>query len=416
MMNDTVARIVDLMFDNAEMNEEVAALRDEVMNNCQDRYRDLVSSGVPEDDAVAAVVESLKGMEDVIAQYSRKTRRTQETPCHQYTTPEETDMEYEGGERDLVVNAQEIHAVDLALISEDVSLEPSDDGMYHVCWDADESPRVAVMAVNGTLKIERTPDNGAADTRRMKKVRVDAREGMKNARVCVDGKVVSGADAETTMENVGSMMENLGRALGRMFRSVSSGFGGDTTVTIRIPIRAVPHVKLVTTSGDIDIDGVELAELNVTTVSGDVTVDLPEDAAMKLINLRSTSGDVEATVCAQGLTVSSISGDVDVEGRIDQLAVNTVSGDIDVCAEVKNVTFKAISGDVDFDFESDEIREIRGSTVSGDIDVNLPVGIGAIAINTHTRSGDVTTRYSTNGFGPTVSGEISTMSGDITIR
>ena len=74
-MNDTVARIVDLMFENTEMTEEVAALRDEVMNNCQERFFDLVESGVSEDDAISAVVESLKGMEDVVNQYQRKSRR-----------------------------------------------------------------------------------------------------------------------------------------------------------------------------------------------------------------------------------------------------------------------------------------------------------------------------------------------------
>ena len=34
-MNATVARIVEIMFQDTEMSEEVQALRDEVMNNCQ---------------------------------------------------------------------------------------------------------------------------------------------------------------------------------------------------------------------------------------------------------------------------------------------------------------------------------------------------------------------------------------------
>ena len=33
-MNDTVARIVEIMFQDVEMNEETAAIRDEVMDNC----------------------------------------------------------------------------------------------------------------------------------------------------------------------------------------------------------------------------------------------------------------------------------------------------------------------------------------------------------------------------------------------
>jgi len=78
--------------------------------------------------------------------------------------------------------------------------------------------------------------------------------------------------------------------------------------------------------------------------------------------------------------------------------------------------FKAVSGDVDLAFDSDVIRYVRGSTISGDIDIDLPEGIGAIAINTSTRSGDVTTRHHADGVGPTVTGSVSSMSGDITIR
>ena len=42
--------------------------------------------------------------------------------------------------------------------------------------------------------------------------------------------------------------------------------------------------------------------------------------------------------------------------------------------------------------------------------------IGVIGINLQTRSGDVTSRYATDGKGPTLTGKITSMSGDITIR
>ena len=84
--------------------------------------------------------------------------------------------------------------------------------------------------------------------------------------------------------------------------------------------------------------------------------------------------------------------------------------------DVVHMHFKAISGDVDMAFDSDKIREVYGSTISGDIDIDLPDGIGTMAIQTQNRSGDVTTRCHTNGVGPTVTGSVSSMSGDITIR
>ena len=75
MRNETVERIVNLLFQDVEMTDEVQALYDETMSNCQERYQDMTSRGLSDDDAIAAVVESLKGMEDVISQYPKKLRR-----------------------------------------------------------------------------------------------------------------------------------------------------------------------------------------------------------------------------------------------------------------------------------------------------------------------------------------------------
>jgi DUF4097 and DUF4098 domain-containing protein YvlB len=196
---------------------------------------------------------------------------------------------------------------------------------------------------------------------------------------------------------------------------INIGFG-DSEVTIQVPEYAVPHVKLLTTSGDVDVRNVALTDLNVTSTSGDINISLDEDQHLKLVELCTTSGDIEATAVTHEMTIVSTSGDVEVEGYYHNLTVNTISGDIDVRADVKNMTFKAISGDVDLAFKSDEIRDVRGSTISGDIGIDLPDGLGFMEIHTHTRSGDVTTRCHTDGVGPTVTGDVSSMSGDITIR
>ena len=71
-MNATVERIVNLLFEDLQESEEVIALREEVMNNCQERYRDLRAQGLGEDDAIGQVVESLKGMEEMLASYPKK--------------------------------------------------------------------------------------------------------------------------------------------------------------------------------------------------------------------------------------------------------------------------------------------------------------------------------------------------------
>ena len=423
-MNDTVARIVDLMFENVEMNEEVAALRDEVMNNCQERYSDLVASGMPEDDAVAAVIESLKGMEDVISQYSRKTRRASATShVPEYRVSDEAEAAEaaeEGGERHMILPAREIHRIEVALVNEDVCLEPSDDDDYHILWDAEEDPLIQVRAENGVLHVERKSGDWKPEGNKRQRIHIDATDGMDNPRIRVNGRDIDfdnvSRDIEKTMDGVGSMLENLGRSLGRMFQSFRGGISCGDGVTIRVPHDAMPHVKLLTTSGDLDVENVALSDLNIVTTSGDIDVELSEDEQLERIEMRSTSGDIEVTAYVKEMIVSSTSGDVQVEGRCKQLTANTISGDIDVCVDVESIAFKAISGDADMEFTTDAIRSVNGSTISGDIDIDLPTGIGMMGIHTSTRSGDVTTRYASNGYGPTVNGSVSSMSGDITIR
>ena len=402
MMNDTVARIVEIMFQDVEENEEVAAIRDEVMNNCQERYQDLVSSGVGEDDAVAAVIESLKGMEEVLAPYRKKVHRPAE---------DLDDMDDEAsGEQHASFASYLVSKIDMALVNEDIKLEASEDDFYHVLWNADENPLVNVELHNDLLRITRRPGD-AVKMNKDGNIEYHHKDDTSDFVRTEKGKI------EINMDSIEGMLKSVGNSLKNAFSNlhITVGFG-DSAITIQIPENAIPHVKLLTASGDIHVENVGLTDLSSTSTSGDINVSLDEDQHLERIDLRTTSGDMDVSAFADRMSITSTSGDVEVEGRVNDLTVNTISGDIDVRADVAYMHFKAISGDVDMAFESYEIREVRGSTISGDIDIDLPEGIGTMAIQTQTRSGDVTTRCHTNGVGPTVTGSVSSMSGDITIR
>lgn len=60
------------MFADIIETEETRALQQEINQNCQERYRDLVAGGLGEDDAIHAVVESLNGMEEALKDYPRR--------------------------------------------------------------------------------------------------------------------------------------------------------------------------------------------------------------------------------------------------------------------------------------------------------------------------------------------------------
>lgn len=400
-MNDTVARIVDLMFQDVEMNEEVTAIRDEVMNNCQERFNDLVAAGMSEDDAIAAVVESLKGMEDVLAPYERKM---------QSASPEEGETEDE--EQHLIFASHLIHMIDLTLVNEDVKLEASDDNDYHVLWNREEMPQVQAAVNNGVLRIDRRLSTAGQDTKNQRGAQVNKNKAPEIVHM-------ENGEFSINMNGIEVMLQNVANSLKNAFNQnnihINIGFG-HSAVTIRIPELTVPHVKVLTTSGDVSIENAAMADMNITSTSGDITIDLDKEESLARAEIRTTSGDIEATLYAQELMVCSTSGDVEIDGSVSKVNVSTISGDIDVRADAEHIAFKAVSGDVDIEIDNEEIREIIGNTISGDIDIDLPSGLGVMGIQTHTRSGDVTTRYRANGVGPTVTGEVTSMSGDITIR
>ena len=397
-MNDTVARIVEIMFQDVEMNEETSAIRDEVMNNCQERYMDLVSSGINEDDAITAVIDSLKGMEEVLAPYKKKA---------QHARIEDDEVEQDS-EQHFNIASYLVQKIDVALVGENVTIEPSDDDFYHVTWNADETPLLKVELRNDVLSVIRGEGMVVSDEKQQFAI---PKDDMADFVKTEDGKI------EINMDSIGRAMKSMGEKMKLAFSNgMKINIGKSSgSVNIQVPEKAVPHVKLLTTSGDIDVQDVALADLNVTSTSGDISIDLNEDQYLQQMEMRTTSGDIEVSAFADRASIASTSGDVDAEGHYNKLSIATISGDIDVRADVVNMNFSAISGDVDLAFDSDEIRKVNGSTISGDIDIDLPDGIGTMAIQTKSRSGDVTTRCHTNGVGPVVTGGVSTMSGDITI-
>ena len=42
-MNDTITKIVALLFEDLEETDETVALHDEILQNCQERYADLTA-------------------------------------------------------------------------------------------------------------------------------------------------------------------------------------------------------------------------------------------------------------------------------------------------------------------------------------------------------------------------------------
>lgn len=174
---------------------------------------------------------------------------------------------------------------------------------------------------------------------------------------------------------------------------------------------SVPRAMLESGELDIQLDGVsndtyissaKLNGLNVNGISGSIAI---ENVSAKDMDLDTVSGLIDVSDCAaDAIKVVSISGEMTIGGIFGSARLNSTSGA------------------VWFTDGSDGIKELKIGTVSGDVIMQLPQGVG-FNMNVSTVSGDVS-----SVFGLTKNGsnyvygdasadfDIDTVSGDITIQ
>lgn len=423
-MNETVARIVELLFQDVEMTDEVRAIHDEVMNNCQERFGDLLGRGLTEDEAIAAVVESLKGMEEVLAGYPR--RAEQEDVF--------TKSAVLGDAGRASFSARELRRLSVSLLGEDVTIEPSEDDEVHVSCELDEngqSPLVTELT-DGELRVTRRKPEESGKWDR-KHVKVDA-------------------DIEFNMKDL--HFTGLGDLLSKVMRTVQGGFDSSDRVRIQVPGWArLNHAQVKTTSGDVSLRDVAADALDFSSRSGDLRVELADDQRLNSATFHTTSGDIEAYMVADQVEAQSMSGDIRYEGEARRLIIGTTSGDVrveqgaDVCelCELKSVSgdvsckgvvrqlrtfstsgdiyieaaceavqFNSVSGDVDISARDARLHSVDGHTTSGDVTIHLSDAVREADVNFHSVSGDVFQGIArVNGAALRIT--VNTVSGDLRI-
>ena len=129
------------------------------------------------------------------------------------------------------------------------------------------------------------------------------------------------------------------------------------------------EIEIKTKSGDIK-SGINLNNLNITTVSGDVSL-----KEIESLDFSTTSGDIVIDKITKKFTIKTVSGDILIHTlSIDENSnINTVSGDLVVTDNAANcyIDFTTVSGDniiKKSDRKSDVVLNIH--TISGDVSVN----------------------------------------------
>ena len=376
MMNETVERMVDLLFKDLEMSAEVQALREEVLDNSRARYEDQMARGATVPEALDNVAESLKGMEEVLAAYPRKQAEAKPAAEPAAEVPE---VPRRAGEWRFP--ARMVQSLRTELRSADLFVETG---------AGDE------VTVSCTPGMEENLNISCSGT--VLDVRMSSASG------------VGHALSELSGFNFSDGFHGLLASVGRMIGEAAASF----RVTVTVPSGCRLDADLRSTSGDIVWQGAEAGTLSADSGSGDVRLVAPESCVMKAVRLSSGSGDIEAGFDAASAVLRSISGDVDCTGSVEELSIASTSGDVEADGSFRELQLKTVSGDADVRTSS-KAGTIRLASTSGDLRIRTDHS-AQVSCFTRTVSGSVRVNRDCAAPVAPLHIEAITVSGSVTIR
>ena len=383
-MNATIVKIVNLLFEDLAETEEIKAIHDEILQNCQERYQDLREDGMSEDDAIHAVVESLSGMEDMLKEYPRKAADAEpadEASCCWSHDPavspvSEIRMEHMANARIRVVE--------------------SSDELIHLDWT---NPQVTVLV------------------------------SLENKHLCVGLHNPNEEDISLSLRD-GIDLDTL-RAL---FRKLTQSFKNldlpKVEITLAIPASLRPALTVSNRSGNIAVSSLAFEQLSLQSANGDLeltnaTVALGaklgttngdircRHLSAQSLHLSSTNGNLRAEECVvqENIRMKTTNGKIAAKSQCAAIDAGTVNGNVTLEGQYASIVFSTVNGDATAQIFTPTPQTIKGSTVGGNIAVYLPINTPAIA-KCSTVSGKIHNDLSTSEQAD-LTIKLSTVSGNI---
>lgn len=154
-------------------------------------------------------------------------------------------------------------------------------------------------------------------------------------------------------------------------------------IIISLPKEIDYELDFNTASGDIYIPNINLSNISIKTVSGDIKVINAKNA-----NLESTSGDIEITE-VEKLVSKTVSGEINVNRIKRSCDIKTTSGDVDISLlEITtNSNISTISGEVEI--ETNRNSYVKTETVSGEVSIDNNNRYAKTELTVKTTSGDI---------------------------
>ena len=331
-MMEEVREYIDIVFDQYEMTDEIKALRDEIVMDAEEHYRDCLAKGMSEKEAAQTVKQSLGDLGAMLREIGAEKIERIDDAAESFYNASKTLRNALGRlfsskpTKTIREVFHDVDSLDISGVAMDVSFEQSeDDAVYLTIKDGE---KVEVTTDDHTLVIKENKNSHFSSPTVSLKV-----PALKDIRI----SVVSG-DIETEAIKA----ENC------MIKTTS----GD----ICLEETGIEQCELHSISGDVQIEDGKYTKMEVVSKSGDVDISTEEVSFCKVSTI---SGDMEVHIgwFAQ-MDLSAVSGDIRVEIQDDedlQVDAGTVSGD----CEIYGISMK-----------KDGTRLLSAGTVSGDLEIS----------------------------------------------
>ncbi|MDD6369862.1 DUF4097 family beta strand repeat-containing protein [Galactobacillus timonensis] len=325
---DRIKNYIDRIFSNYAENRERLDLKDEILQNCEDRYNECLAKGMSEEKAQQKVIDSIGDLDGLLA--SMDSGHIEES-LHSVLARRAVKAVSANEEEPSRPYSSEVHHLVIKVGARDVQLIGNDDGDLVV--DCDDSIHQQVRGDTLVIDENTLRHGGYAGFMAML-------DDSQQLTVYVPHGFTS-IEVNTTAGDL--YIEELDA--GQMkFHTLSGDISGDFSWC--------GTLEMDTKAGDGQLEG-SVEKLFVNTVSGDFSLDIKR---MKTGHMSLTSGDLELTV----------------HNPFDDLSITTVSGDVELDVE-----------------DLDGVDLVSSVTVSGDVTVNADIIRGRNPIRVRTVSGDI---------------------------
>jgi len=170
---------------------------------------------------------------------------------------------------------------------------------------------------------------------------------------------------------------------------------GNSSISVSIPYKFNDRgtLKIITSSGDINISNLSMNTLNLSTASGDIGI---FGTTLNYLSLNNSSGDINFNnvITLNETKLTSSSGDIIGSGTLGTVNGSTSSGDIDLQFRdsLSNTFLSTGSGSVALSLPINLGYKLNYETISGNLESSnkqLSSGDESSLININTISGDL---------------------------